>query len=241
LGESGNKKLGKRDGAKDVLDYIRDGFLPEALVSFIATLGWNDGSTQEVFTVKELIEKFSLDRVQRSGARFDDRRLLWTNGHFIREMSLDELYKKVDGFWPKSASTHDTNYKKQVLGAVQERLKHFSELPELTEFFFDKPEFKLELIDDDKKLRKVDIKELAGLLKTSVDTLEESDFSVDDLRERFDKLLTSTGQKPAILLGIIRLAVSRTASSPNLSQTLNVLGKEESISRIKEVMVELNG
>ncbi len=241
LGESGNKKLGKRDGAKDVLDYIRDGFLPEALVSFIATLGWNDGSTQEVFTVKELIEKFSLDRVQRSGARFDDRRLLWTNGHFIREMSLDELYKKVDGFWPKSASTYDTDYKKQVLSAVQERLKHFSELPELTEFFFDKPEFKLELIDDDKKLRKVEIKELAELLKTSVDTLEESDFSVDDLRERFDKLLTSTGQKPAILLGIIRLAVSRTASSPNLSQTLNVLGKEESISRIKEVMVELNG
>jgi len=240
LGEQGNKKLGKRDGAKDVLDYIRDGYLPEALVSFIATLGWNDGSTQEVFTVKELIEKFSLDKVQRSGARFDERRLLWTNGHFIRETPLDELYEKVDGFWPKSADKAREEYKKQVLSAIQERLKHFSELPELTEFFFDKPEFKINLISNDKKLKKVDIKQLADLLKNSVIFLEKSDFNADDLREHLDKLLDQTGQKPAILLGIIRLAVSRTSSSPNLAQTLAILGKDESISRIKEVMVELN-
>lgn len=95
MNEQGNKKLGKRDGAKDVLDYIRDGYLPEAMVSFIATLGWNDGTTQEVFTRDELIQKFSLDRVGRSGARFDEKRLLWVNGHFIRELSLDELYRRV--------------------------------------------------------------------------------------------------------------------------------------------------
>lgn len=95
LNEQGNKKLGKRDGAKDVLDYVREGFLPDALVSFIATLGWNDGTEQEIFTRQELIEKFSLDRVGRSGAHFDQRRLLWTNGHFIRELPLDKLYELV--------------------------------------------------------------------------------------------------------------------------------------------------
>jgi glutamyl-tRNA synthetase len=78
LNEQGNKKLGKRDGAKDVLDYVREGFLPDALVSFIATLGWNDGTEQEIFTRDELIGKFSLDRVGKSGAHFDERRLLWT-------------------------------------------------------------------------------------------------------------------------------------------------------------------
>ena len=77
MNEQGNKKLGKRDGAKDVLDYLRDGYLPETMVSFIATLGWNDGTEQEVFTMTELVEKFSLERVQRSGARFDEKRLLW--------------------------------------------------------------------------------------------------------------------------------------------------------------------
>ena len=105
MNEQGNKKLGKRDGAKDVLDYIRDGYLPEALDSFIATMGWNDGTEQEVFTMKELVEKFSLARVQRSGARFDEKRLLWMNGHFIRELALDELYERVSppagGFWPE--------------------------------------------------------------------------------------------------------------------------------------------
>ncbi len=84
MGPDGKKKLSKRDGAKDVLEYLREGYLPEALVNFIATLGWNDGTEQEVFTTEELIKKFSLDRVQRSGARFDEQRLLWMNGAHIR-------------------------------------------------------------------------------------------------------------------------------------------------------------
>ena len=91
-----------------VTELIKDGYLPEALVSFIATLGWNDGTTQEVFTVDELIEKFSLSRVQKSGARFDERRLLWANGHFIRELPLDDLYDKVADYWPKEAKSDYT-------------------------------------------------------------------------------------------------------------------------------------
>jgi len=93
----GKKKLGKRDGAKDILDYRNEGYLPEAMINFLATLGWNDGTEQEVFTRAELIEKFSLDRVQKSPARFDEQRLLWLNGQHIRALSLDELYKRVSG------------------------------------------------------------------------------------------------------------------------------------------------
>ncbi len=115
MGPDGKKKLSKRDGAKDVLDYIREGYLPETLDSFIATLGWNDGSEQEVFTLDELIQKFSLDRVQRSGARFDERRLLWMNGHNIRQLSLDDLYEKVAQFWPESAKDFDDGYKRKSL------------------------------------------------------------------------------------------------------------------------------
>ncbi len=239
LQPEGSKKLGKRDGAKDILDYATQGYLPQAMISFLATLGWNDGTEQEVFNKDELIAKFSLDRVQRSGARFDEKRLLWTNGHFIREMPLDKLSDKVTDFWPKSADKYDKTYKEQVLGAVQERLKHFSELPELTEFFFKKPKFDISLVENDKKLNKVDTKELAALLNTSIKTLEKCDFNPDNLREHLDGLLAQTGQKPAILLGIIRLALTRVASSPNLAQTLQVLGKDESISRLKEVMLKL--
>jgi len=97
LATTGGKKLGKRDGAKDVLDYIRDGILPEALLNFIASLGWNDGTEQEIFSRDELIAKFTLDRVQRSGARFDEQRLIWMNGQWIRKLSIDELYSHTTG------------------------------------------------------------------------------------------------------------------------------------------------
>src|SRR3990167_2468185 len=136
MAESGNKKLGKRDGAKDVLDYIREGYLPETMVNFIASLGWNDGTEQEVFTIDELVAKFSLDRIQRSGARFDEQRLLWLNGQHIRMLSLDELNSRVVEFWPKSAQSADESYKLQVLALVQERLKTLHDLPIITDYFF---------------------------------------------------------------------------------------------------------
>ena len=128
LGPDGQKKLSKRDGAKDILDYQREGYLPAALVSFLATLGWNDGTEQETFTAEELIKKFDLSRVQRSGAKFDEQRLIWTDGHFIRETPLDELYAAAEPFLADSAGSSEAAYKKSVLGLVQERLKHLSEL-----------------------------------------------------------------------------------------------------------------
>lgn len=232
LNEQGNKKLSKRDGAKDVLDYIREGYLPEALRSFIATLGWNDGTEQEVFTTKELIEKFSLSRVGKSGAHFDERRLLWTNGYFIREMSLDELYKQVADFWPEQAKDAKDDYKKAVLGLVQERLKFFAELPELTRFFFVDLPVNPALIDEHKQLKKLEKSELNSLLQACRDHLADTDFDVDVLQTELNKLLESSGQKPAVLFSLVRIATTQAASSPGLAESLAVLGKETSLRRI---------
>src|SRR5581483_1180078 len=137
LGPDGKKKLSKRDGAKDILDYSKEGYLPEALINFMASLGWNDGTEQEIFSLEELVKKFSLDRVQKSGARFDEQRLLWMNGHWIRNLSIDDLYERCQKFWPKSAGQAPEDYKKQVLKLVQERLKFLNELPQLSDFFFE--------------------------------------------------------------------------------------------------------
>jgi glutamyl-tRNA synthetase len=234
MAEEGNKKLGKRDGAKDILDYAREGYLPEAMMSFLATLGWNDGTEQEVFSRAELISTFSLDRVQRSGARFDQRRLLWTNGHFIRELPLDELSQKVADFWPPEAVNYDDSYQKQVLGLVQERLKFFAELPELTWFFFtDDVPVNKELIERHKQLKKLDRDELQGLLQRSKDTLQDSTFETADLQERLNQLLEDTEQKPAVLFSLIRIAITQAPASPGLAETLHVLGKERSLERIQ--------
>lgn len=236
LNEQGNKKLSKRDGAKDVLDYLKEGYLPEALRSFIASLGWNDGTTQEVFTTDELIEKFSLDKVQRSGARFDDKRLKWVNGHFIREMAVGELLKHVEAYWPSSASDFDETYRRQVLGLVQERMKYLSELPELTSFFFEEPTPNLELIDGNKQLKKVEKSRLKELLELSLKSFEQSDFTSDDLQVRLNNLLDETGEKPAVLFGIIRVATTWAAASPQLNDSLAVLGKEKSLNRLKKAI-----
>lgn len=232
LNEHGNKKLSKRDGAKDVLDYIKDGYLPESLVSFIATLGWNDGTEQEVFTMPELIQKFSLERIGRGGAHFDEKRLQWVNGHFIRQLPLDELYQRAQAYWGPEATKADEAYKRQVLGLVQERLKYLSELPELTKFFFVDLPVDLELINSNKQLKKLGKDELKNLLNRAKDTLEQSDFSAPDLQKRLNDLLQQTGQKPGILFSLIRIATTQAPASPGLAETLAVLGKEVSLNRI---------
>lgn len=234
LGESGNKKLGKRDGAKDVLDYIRDGYLPEALVSFIATLGWNDGTEQEVFTMQELIDKFSLNRVQKSGARFDDVRLRWVNGHFIRNLDLNELYQKVSNFWPQSAENYDDDYRKRVLSLVQERLKFFAELPELTDFFFEEKDANTDLISSHKQLKKLDINSMRQLLEQSLESLATSDFSSEDVRTKLNELLVTTEQKPAVLFSLIRIVTTWSPSSPELADSLSLLGKDQTLARIEK-------
>jgi len=239
LNEQGNKKLSKRDGAKDVLDYLRDGYLEEAMVNFIASLGWNDGTTQELFTRDELITKFSLERVGRAGARFDEKRLEWMNGAWIRSLPLDSLYERSKPFWPASAANADDDYRRQVLGLAQERLKYLGELPEVTNFFFEDLPVNLDLIDGNKQLKKVSHTELADLLAQAKATLEQSDFSVDDLTERLNQLLETTGQKPGILFSLIRIASTQAPFSPALADTLHVLGKDRSLTRIDTTLTAL--
>lgn len=232
MGPDGKKKLSKRDGAKDILDYAREGYLPEALVNFIATLGWNDGTEQEIFSVQELIQKFSLARVQRGGAHFDEQRLLWLNGSHIRSLPLEELCKRAENFWPEEAKSYDEAYKKKVLALVQERLKYLAELPELTSFFFTDLSVDTTLISSHKQLGKLSKDELGKLLEQSKNALKQSDFSADDLSTHLNQLLEATHQKPAVLFSLIRIATTQVPASPGLAETLAILGKETSLRRI---------
>ncbi len=233
MNEQGNKKLGKRDGAKDVLDYIRDGYLPEAMVSFIATLGWNDGSTQEVFTVDELIEKFHLSKVQRSGARFDEKRLLWVNGHFIRELPLGELAKRVEFFWPESAKKATNEFKLRVLALAQDRLKTLADLPELTSYFFAEPTPDPSLISGNKQLSKLSTDEITQLITSMHAKLTGlEDWQADTIQTALNELLEETGQKPGILFSLIRIYTTWAPFSPQLNDTLALLGRETTLNRL---------
>ena len=239
LGPDGNKKLSKRDGAKDVLDYLRDGYLVEAMINFIASLGWNDGTEQELFTVEELIQKFSLERVQRSGARFDERRLQWMNGHYIRQLPLADLADLAEPFWPPEAAGADPAYKQTVLGLVQERLKFLAELPELSRFFFIDLPIDPALILGHKQLKNYDPHRLHELLQAARDTLAASDFSAADLTDQLNQLLVDTNEKPAVLFSLIRIATTQAPASPSLAETLAVLGPETSLRRLDQQLASL--
>jgi glutamyl-tRNA synthetase len=239
MAESGTKKLGKRDGAKDVLDYLKDGYLPETMINFIASLGWNDGTEQEIFTVAELIEKFSLDRVQKSGARIDEKRLEWMNGQHIRLLSLDDLYGRVADFWPASAATASEDLKKHVLGLVQDRLKTLKDLAGLTDYFFVEPKADWSMIESNKQLVKLPKEELKALLQASSTALAASDFTPEAVQETLNQLLVTTGQKPGILFSLIRTVVSWAPFSPALDHTLSVLGKDVSVARLDAAINDL--
>lgn len=239
LKEQGNKKMGKRDGAKDVLDYIRDGYLPETMISFIATLGWNDGTTQEIFTIDELVQKFSLSNVQRSGARFDEQRLIWVNGHFIRELSLDELAERAQDFWPESAKAADKDYKKKVLALAQDRLKTLNDLRSFS-YFFEEPTPDWSLINNNKQLKKLTDEEVTKLLEDSYDSLTQiTDWSSEAIQNNLNSLLESTQQKPAILFSLVRVATTWAPFSPQLNDTLELIGKEKTLLRINQTIQQL--
>ncbi len=230
----GKKKLGKRDGAKDILEYGKDGYLPEAMTNFLATLGWNDGTEQEIFTVRELIEKFSLDRVQKSPARFDEARLLWMNGQHIRSLSLDNLYDRVADFWPASSTSTDEVRRKEILALVQDRLKTLADLPVLTSYFFEEPTPDWSMVDANKQLAKLGREEQINLLNAAKTSLATSEFDAESIQNTLNALLETTGQKPGILFSLIRLAVSWAPFSPALNDTLATLGRDTVIARIEQ-------
>ncbi len=240
LAPQGNKKLGKRDGAKSATEYRDDGVLPEAMLNYLACLGWNDGTEQEIYTKAELIERFSLDRIQNSGARYDETKLLWMNGQWIRrifdEQGARALYDRTVNFWPDEAKSSTEEYRIRVLTIIYDRLKTLSDLRTMTNYFFEDPKIDINEILTNKFLKKMSEAEIEGLLKMVVARLTALDvWDSDSLQIALNKLLEETGKKPAELFSLIRIAVSFAPFSPALNLTLDVLGRETTLARLNKV------
>ena len=240
LAPQGNKKLGKRDGARSVTEYRADGILPETILNYLACLGWNDGTEQEIYTKEELIKHFSLDRIQNSGARYDEAKLLWLNGQWIRKIfdgqGAKALYDRTIGFWPQSSEAYTEDYRLSVLSIIYDRLKTLSDIRTMTTYFFEDPHINLDTLINNKFLKTLSESEIEGLLKTTILTLSNLDkWTPKSLQEALDALLKKTNKKPAELFSLIRIAVSFAPFSPALNLTLSVLGKNTSIARLNAV------
>ena len=240
LAPTGNKKLGKRDGAKSVTEYRADGILPEAMLNYLACLGWNDGTEQEIYTKDDLIKAFSLDRIQNSGARYDETKLFWLNGQWIRKLFAEQgataLYDRTTGFWPASADSYSEEYKISVLSIIYDRLKTLSDLRQMTTYFFEDPRIDLDMLINNKFLKKMSESELESLLKTAISDLNALEkWDADSLQDCLNDLLLKTGKKPAELFSLIRIALSFAPFSPALNLTMSVLGKEKTLARLNAV------
>ena len=240
LAPQGNKKLGKRDGAKSVTEYRDDGILPETMLNYLACLGWNDGTEQEIYTKEELVEHFSLDRIQNSGARYDEAKLLWLNGQWIRRIFDEEgpeaLYSRTTGFWPASADGYDDAYKIKVLSIIYDRLKTLSDLRTMTSYFFEGPRIDIDALVTNKFLKKLSESELESLLKQTIAKLTSlTTWDANSLQGALNDLLSDTGKKPAELFSLIRIAVSFAPFSPALNLTMDVLGRERTLARLNAV------
>lgn len=240
LAPQGNKKLGKRDGAKSVTEYRDDGILAEAMLNYLACLGWNDGTEQEIYTKEELIQKFSIDRIQNSGARYDESKLLWMNGQWLRriydESGVEALYTCTEGFWPESASSYDDTYRMKVLSIIYDRLKTLSDLREMTGYFFADPAIDLDMLINNKFLKKISESSLEDLLKQTIKKLTALEkWQADDLQDALNELLKETSTKPAELFSLIRISLSFAPFSPALNLTMEVLGKNISLARLNAV------
>lgn len=257
LAPQGNKKLSKRDGAKSVIDYKDSGVLPEAMLNYLACLGWNDGTEQEIYSMSDLLKDFSVDRIQNSGARFDEVKLLWQNGQWIRkifdEKGCDALYNytvsrdsaavaansanpsrnSLINFWPESAMNYDEEYRKKVLNIIYDRLKVLSDLREYTGYFFEEPRIDLEYLQSNKFIKKLSETEQRDLLAAAIEKLTALEsWTADNLQNAFNELLTETDKKPAELFSLIRIAISYASFSPALHLTCEVLGRDRTLARL---------
>ncbi len=234
-GPTGGKKLSKRDGAQSVQEYLNEGYLPEALRSFLASLGWNDGTTQEVYTTAELIKNFSLSRIQKSPARFDRERLTWMNGLLIRQLPLGTLLERSKPFWPTAAAQSTDDYRLAILALVQDRLKYLSELTELTDFFFVDPD--PSAVASQLSAHKVEPAILKIWLQTSLDTLATMP-SPSDAQAIEDCFRTQVAPKLGLekvgpFFMALRIALTGRTATPGLFETMATLGQETALRRLK--------
>lgn len=235
-------KLSKRQGDVAVEDYLQKGYLKEALINFVALLGWNPGAgeTQEIFTLTELIEKFSLTHIHKGGAVFDVKKLDWINAQWIKKISLDELYKRSLKFWKQKEfyqqaeeNKKSEEYIKKVLAVEKERLQKLSEVGEENKFFFaHNISTSLETI----RWKNSTSLETKKYLKKSLKTLEdiaESDWNLKNIEKQ---LLITAGNKRGDLLFPLRAVLTGQKKSPSPFEVAWVLGKKESLKRIKATL-----
>ena len=223
------EKLSKRFSEVSLLEYRTQGYLPEALMNFLALLGWHPSGNEEIFSPQELISKFNIKRVQKAGAVFDEEKLEWLNGQHIRRMSDEEVTNHLATFLDASHTPYPKELLAKVVSVERDRLKIFSHFFETAGFFFALPNYDAQLLAW-QEMTPLAAKETLEALRETFAATDESMFEKESLKEILAPILERKGRGE--VLWPLRVALSGRATSPDPLDIMSVLGKTESLHRI---------
>ncbi|QJA06094.1 glutamate--tRNA ligase [Thermosulfurimonas marina] len=235
LGPDG-QRLSKRHGARSILEYREEGYLPQALRNYMVRLGWSYGD-QEIFTLEEMIEKFDLSRVSKSAARFDPEKLLALNAHWMRATPLEELSARVKPFIQRlGLPLPEEEYLRAALATVQPRARTLKEAAEMLAFYL------VEEVDyDPEAARKFLTPEVAPVFKRLLKELREVEFSDEALEKLFRGLAEEMGLKLKKIAQPVRVALTGKTVSPGLFEIMRILGRERVLRRLERALQYLQG
>lgn len=237
--DENHKKLSKRSGHSSFEDLIAQGFLPEAVVNFIALLGWSPEEDREIFSLQELIEKFDYHRVNKSPSVFDINKLKWMNGEYIKAMDNQKFYEIAMPYL-NQVVTKDLD-KQKILDLVKTRIEVLPEIADHVDFFETLPDYDISMYTH--KKMKTNAENSLEILKEELELLENwEDFTMQGLHDRLMAYIAEKGIKNGTGLWPIRTAVSGKQMTPGGAfEIMEILGKEESLARIRIGIAKLEG
>lgn len=222
-------KLSKRKMETSFVEYLKEGYLPEAILNFLVLLGWHPENDQEILSLEEMIKLFNLKRIQKSGAVFNVEKLDWFNAQYIKNLPLETLVERIKNFVPAAWLEKEEILKKAVV-VERDRMKKLSEFKELAEFFFEIGEWEVETLRwQGMSLNKV-VLNLKNLYD-AINKIDEKDFEISKLEKEIMPLAETLGRGES--LWPLRVALSGRKSSPGPFEIMWVLGKKETLSRIE--------
>ena len=228
-------KLSKRNGDASYADFVEKGYVKQSIINYIALLGWSPKGNEEKMSLAELIEKFSLEGISKSPSIFDDVKLRWLSGEYIKEMSDDEFYANALPFF-KQSKAYGKFDEGKLLALCKNRIQIFSEIPSKIDFLCEFDAFDLALFDNSKQKSSIDLaKQILPEIKATL--LDVDDWNNSNLFATLVELSAKLGIKKQALLWITRIAITgKEATAGGATEVADILGKDETVKRIDFTM-----
>ncbi len=234
-----HKKLSKREGDASYEDFINKGYLKDAIINYVALLGWSPGGDKEIFTMDELIEAFSIEGISKSPAIFDVKKLDWMNGEYIRKLSIEEFTEKAMPYYKEAVKSDGIDFE-YLSSLLHDRCEKFSDIPESIDFIDELCDYDIDLFTH--KKMKTNPENSLESLKQMLPVLEGiCDWTMENLHNSLFELIEKLEVKNGIILWPLRVAVSGKPFTPGGGVDLAyLLGKEKTIERVKIAIEKLS-